>query len=584
MIYVSSPQSRLGRTSFTKLDFDGFLVALSDVYERARAAQEGIVQSAGVGGVWTPPESFERSTTKYWVHREDVLRVKSCIIKHLPILIFGRDSSTARALTPIETSAITSSSDGNHITSVTEEFGDEILIRCVQHMQIYLDDEELSFYAGRLRREEGAQLYRLRWYGHEAVPPAGSMVFVERKTHHESWVDEASVKERFDIAASVVAPFLDGSLDVARYLDAIAPASAKGKSGQEKAAKQKELAVATQAGIVKHRLTPAMRTRYKRTAFQLASSNTVRISLDTQLQFVDERGRALPRWCRDAHELEADGVVHDFPYAILEVKLQTAPPPWVADLLREGRATRVWKFSKYLSACAIFAPARVLAFPPWFDESGKLLPPEQADAGDRSQQRDDTQLVSAAGTLVNAQSKQMDPTANPLLVSASTTSPAESARPSSSAASSSVSPVVAATQSQPPLLAVSSSNVFPTEGASAVVPSKALTSPLIRAPSQPLLPVSSRKGVEAVSSRDVTRAVVADLPSKTTSMAIESKAAPSGATTKQVCWPYATLHDCRDKHRISYRSTQRLTLHWTSLRCPSTLRSGAARRCCHSSA
>lgn len=38
------------------------------------------------------------------------------------------------------------------------------------------------------------------------------MVFVERKTHKESWKGEESVKERFVLAEDKVVPFLDGKL------------------------------------------------------------------------------------------------------------------------------------------------------------------------------------------------------------------------------------------------------------------------------------------------------------------------------------------------------------------------------------
>ena len=37
------------------------------------------------------------------------------------------------------------------------------------------------------------------------------IVFVERKTHKESWKGEESVKERFLLAEDKVVPFLDGT-------------------------------------------------------------------------------------------------------------------------------------------------------------------------------------------------------------------------------------------------------------------------------------------------------------------------------------------------------------------------------------
>jgi SPX domain protein involved in polyphosphate accumulation len=44
-----------------------------------------------------------------------------------------------------------------------------------------------------------------RWYG----PGEPKKVFVERKTHRESWKGEESVKERFTLDEDKVVPFLE---------------------------------------------------------------------------------------------------------------------------------------------------------------------------------------------------------------------------------------------------------------------------------------------------------------------------------------------------------------------------------------
>ena len=35
---------------------------------------------------WIPPATFSRKTTKYWVHPDDISRVKVFVLKHVPIL------------------------------------------------------------------------------------------------------------------------------------------------------------------------------------------------------------------------------------------------------------------------------------------------------------------------------------------------------------------------------------------------------------------------------------------------------------------------------------------------------------------
>jgi SPX domain protein involved in polyphosphate accumulation len=58
---------------------------------------------------------------------------------------------------------------------------------------VYLDNDQLELYHGRLDKTPGAIALRLRWYGSEDP----DTVFVERKTHSEKWAGEMSVKERF---------------------------------------------------------------------------------------------------------------------------------------------------------------------------------------------------------------------------------------------------------------------------------------------------------------------------------------------------------------------------------------------------
>ena len=54
----------------------------------------------------------------------------------------------------------------------------------------------IELYHGRLDKTPGAIAYRLRWYS--AGDP--QVVFVERKTHRDTWTGEASVKERFIVS------------------------------------------------------------------------------------------------------------------------------------------------------------------------------------------------------------------------------------------------------------------------------------------------------------------------------------------------------------------------------------------------
>lgn len=132
---------------------------------------------------------------------------------------------------------------------------------------VYLDNSSCELYHGRLDKRPGAIALRIRWYGN--LPP--STVFVERKTHKESWKGEESVKERFVVAEDKVVPFLDGDYSLEQALaDMEAVATRKGKTvSQEEKAKFSELFMETLNAVDSKQLKPFVRTQYMRTAFQV---------------------------------------------------------------------------------------------------------------------------------------------------------------------------------------------------------------------------------------------------------------------------------------------------------------------------
>ncbi len=91
-------------------------------------------------------------------------------------------------------------------------------------------------------------------------------------------------------------------------------------------------------------LVPTMRTQCMRTAFQIPFDATVRISLDTNLCMISERGydtQGGAKWYRDPEKPLMDNEITRFPHAILEVKIElggatTEPPEWVAELQNSG--------------------------------------------------------------------------------------------------------------------------------------------------------------------------------------------------------------------------------------------------------
>lgn len=129
----------------------------------------------------------------------------------------------------------------------------------------------------------------------------------------------------------------------------------------------------------------AVRSFYNRTAFQLPGDARVRISLDTELTLVrednwDGRIRSGNNWRRvdigvdwPFNQLPAKDVER-FPYAILEVKLQTQagqePPSWVRELVSSHLVEAVPKFSKFIHGTATLFPDKINLLPFWLPQMG----------------------------------------------------------------------------------------------------------------------------------------------------------------------------------------------------------------------
>jgi uncharacterized membrane protein YidH (DUF202 family) len=238
---------------------------------------------------------------------------------------------------------------------------------------IYFDNQDFELYLGRLRKDEGAEAVRLRWYGGMET----QQIFVERKTHREDWTGEKSVKARFALKEKNVNPFLSGDFTVEQAFEKMRK---ERKKSEQEIESLEALAREVQYTIITKRLEPVVRSFYNRTAFQLPGDARVRISLDTELSMIrednwDGRTRSGNNWRRTDigidypfNQLSASDIER-FPYAILEVKLQTQagqePPEWVRELVASHLVEAVPKFSKFIHGCATLYPNKIDLLPYW---------------------------------------------------------------------------------------------------------------------------------------------------------------------------------------------------------------------------
>ncbi|CAO3681656.1 unnamed protein product [Umbelopsis ramanniana] len=338
-----------------KQRFDVAIVYISALHDLCRTRGQTRTGNAAAGG---DQNAFERATSKYWIHPDNITEVKAIIMLHLPVLIFNQEKKYEAS-----DSAISS---------------------------VYYDNYDFDLYTGRLQRDEGAEAIRFRWYG----PVASPNIFIERKTHHAPWLDGASVKDRFRLKEPQVNSFVSGRLtadDIAREM------REKGADGAQ-IEDAHFIAKGIQQSFEEKHINPILRVFYNRTAFQLPGDQRLRLSLDTDMTFIreddmDGRVRRIGNnWRRQDVGIDhpfpnvPDKDILRFPYAILETKLQThlgqEPPQWLTTLLDSHLVHEVPRFSKYLHGASHFYPDRIPLLPWWLSEmSVDIRKPRSENAG-----------------------------------------------------------------------------------------------------------------------------------------------------------------------------------------------------------
>jgi SPX domain protein involved in polyphosphate accumulation len=362
---------RLKQCSFWKQDYEALLLRLSDLFMLIRSE---VLPAAALSTSYAQPatETFLRKSTKYFVSLDNVLELKTSILRHLPMLVY--DNATRNS---------------NHginppITS------------------IYLENSDLELYNAKVDKEDGAQVLRLRWYG--SIKDTNK-IYIERKIQQEE--DKGELKDRFMLKEKYIKDFLDGRREVIQKAANKIRAKSNSRNAEVEAEAFEKLAYELQDVIRTKNLLPrkfclssartgllhlliniaksVARTYYSRTAFQIPGDTRFRLSLDTNFTMIREDDHLFPdddiprrtngNWRRtdvDVNfpfsDLPADDV-RRFPYAVLEIKLNLPPstptPSWIKELICSGLIEEAPKFSKFVHATAILYERRVHLLPFW---------------------------------------------------------------------------------------------------------------------------------------------------------------------------------------------------------------------------
>ncbi|KAF1810152.1 SPX-domain-containing protein [Eremomyces bilateralis CBS 781.70] len=337
-------QVRLSALPFYTEDYSSLLYHLSVLYSFIRESLEG----KAAGGVQSADEQVGGQSSqsyKFWVHPDNLLEVKTIILRRLPVLIYNPQTSKV--------------ADGAK--------NDPTLT------SVYFDNPKFSLYSSKISQENGPASLRLRWYGHLADKPD---IFVEKKIMRDN---NTSEETRFRIKEKYVQPFISGEYHMEKSIDRL-----KQRVGDdsEQVTQLEHSVEEIQSFIKEQSLQPVLRANYSRTAYEVPGDHRIRISLDTDLSFIREDAIDHDRPCRDpsdwhrgdidANQMEypfsqiRKGEIDRFPFAVLEIKIKGGQKyEWLNDLMDSHLVTSAPRFSKFVHGVALLFEDYVNTFPFW---------------------------------------------------------------------------------------------------------------------------------------------------------------------------------------------------------------------------
>jgi len=366
---VEEAERDFTKEPWTEMGSAGHIVQLlSDIFSLVRDIEE---DTKDKGDTWVAPQSFERVTTKYWVREEDLPEVLLKSASELPILVYGKSG--------LLTKNPKDPSEGGKV-----EFWKSMASPI---SSVYFDSDDLDLYRERLKRSEGANLVRVRWYGN-SKPSSDSVVFLELKTHHECWIDNQSVKERINLLSKRISSLIDISDGpwTPKYAKTLVTEASGSEATEQELQTATDLLVEIRGLFLKWELKPCVRTSYTRAAFQNPKNNNLRLTIDKDITVIDEkRVRQLREsksdddsndnedsvqssnsWCIDDSDIVPIEAFAKVPYGVFEVKVATGESPdFVQDLERSDAIVEAPKFSKFLSGVSLHNATQVETLPWW---------------------------------------------------------------------------------------------------------------------------------------------------------------------------------------------------------------------------
>ncbi|KAH3680774.1 hypothetical protein WICMUC_000125 [Wickerhamomyces mucosus] len=354
---------RLKQLPFHSEDYSPLLHKLSSLFQILRDNFQSASYMSGSTSQRNTPllnsvsndgstQDLEFQSFKFWVHPDNLMEVKTRILRHLPVLIYSNDESNTNNNDTLDPT----------ITS------------------LYFDNPSFEVYNDKLLKSDSSPSLRLRWSGKLSEKPD---IFLEKRIANKS-LDENARDVRLKLKEKYLADFLI--------------------NGNTEELKSKQLSKFREMGsneeflsnlssdiedidnfIKSHELQPALRSVYKRTAFQIPGDDRVRITIDSDILFIREDSFDEDRPIRNPnnwHRTDIDQNVENpysflrknefikFPHSVLEIQIKNTTGrksselngisipfsrkhgKWIEELTTSHLVKEVPNFSKFIQGIA----------------------------------------------------------------------------------------------------------------------------------------------------------------------------------------------------------------------------------------
>ncbi|CAI8498916.1 unnamed protein product [Pichia kudriavzevii] len=332
------------------------------------------------------PDESKFKVLKFWVHPDNLMEIKTTILRHLPVLIYN-----------------------NKGTNMDEDDEDEEEFNGWTSSTIndlYFDNPNFELYNNKLLKQlNKTPSLRIRWNG--KLKNNADLIIEKRTFDYDTGNShdiKLTLKEKYmndfifptvetdpanEFEEDIDELNDDEILDYRRQLDKKKKNLKKltldkfVKRLQKKGLSQDAISnyannfKALQSFIVDNHLQPVLRTVHNRTAFQMPGDDKVRIIIDSDILFIREDSFDQQRPIRDPHEwhrkdidssidkpysLLRKGEYSKFPYSVMEIKIassvvnnpQSKTHLWVSELTNSHLVKEVPNFSKFIQGISTF--------------------------------------------------------------------------------------------------------------------------------------------------------------------------------------------------------------------------------------